>query len=319
MGPQAQRVGLPGHQDRRIPRAATGPRSDGRADQPTPRPNRDLGSGYRPGRPVRPAIRRSQLLGRRSYGVTSRGACSRPSRPPGLVTANLHATERRADCCLSSQGAANDLRCVCAACSLQAKALAGDGTAWHNGASVGLHGSASAPGYRSGPDCSRFARCSGRMPEAVHLPRRRCACVDFAGGLVVHLNCGVAGLVAALVLGTRRGYGSENLAPFNLALAVIGTGMLWVGWFGFNGGSALGAGSRAAMAIVVTHLAACAGALAWMFLEWWTRGSPGARHDFRCHRRFGNDHARLRLRHAGTGPDHRRHRRRDLLLGPAPG
>jgi Amt family ammonium transporter len=98
--------------------------------------------------------------------------------------------------------------------------------------------------------------------------------LDFAGGLVVHLNCGVAGLVAALVLGTRRGYGHENLAPFNLALAVIGTGMLWVGWFGFNGGSALSAGSRAAMAIVVTHLAACAGALAWMFLEWWTRGKP---------------------------------------------
>ena len=98
--------------------------------------------------------------------------------------------------------------------------------------------------------------------------------LDFAGGLVVHLNCGVAGLVAALVLGARRGYGHENLAPFNLTLAVIGTGMLWVGWFGFNGGSALSAGSRAAMAIVVTHLAACAGALAWMFLEWWTRSKP---------------------------------------------
>jgi Amt family ammonium transporter len=98
--------------------------------------------------------------------------------------------------------------------------------------------------------------------------------LDFAGGLVVHLNCGVAGLVAALVLGARRGYGTENLAPFNLTLAVIGTGMLWVGWFGFNGGSALSSGGRAAMAIVVTHLAACAGALAWMFLEWWTRGKP---------------------------------------------
>jgi Amt family ammonium transporter len=80
--------------------------------------------------------------------------------------------------------------------------------------------------------------------------------------------------VAALVLGARRGYGQDNLAPFNLALAVIGTGLLWVGWFGFNGGSALSAGSRATMAIVVTHLAACAGALAWMFLEWWTRGKP---------------------------------------------
>ena len=98
--------------------------------------------------------------------------------------------------------------------------------------------------------------------------------IDFAGGLVVHLNCGVAGLVAAYMLGARRGYGSENLAPHDLALAVIGVGLLWVGWFGFNGGSALGANSRAAMAIVSTHLAASAGAFTWMALEWWTRGKP---------------------------------------------
>jgi len=98
--------------------------------------------------------------------------------------------------------------------------------------------------------------------------------IDFAGGLVVHLNAGSAGLVAALVIGKRRGYGSENLSPHDLTLAVIGTGLLWVGWFGFNGGSALGANSRAAMAIVSTHLAACAGAFIWMALEWWTRGKP---------------------------------------------
>jgi Amt family ammonium transporter len=98
--------------------------------------------------------------------------------------------------------------------------------------------------------------------------------IDFAGGTVVHLNAGVAGLVAAYVLGARRGYGSDNLAPYDLALAVIGTGLLWVGWFGFNGGSALGANSRAAMAIVSTHLAASAGAFTWMALEWWTRGKP---------------------------------------------
>jgi ammonium transporter, Amt family len=98
--------------------------------------------------------------------------------------------------------------------------------------------------------------------------------LDFAGGTVVHLNAGVAGLVAAYVLGSRRGYGSENLAPFDLSLAVIGTGLIWVGWFGFNGGSALGANSRAVFAIVATHLAACAGALTWMALEWWTRGKP---------------------------------------------
>ena len=98
--------------------------------------------------------------------------------------------------------------------------------------------------------------------------------IDFAGGTVVHLNAGVAGLTAAYVLGARRGYGHENLAPFDLSLAVIGTGLLWVGWFGFNGGSALGANGRAAMAIVATHLAASAGAFTWMALEWWTRGKP---------------------------------------------
>jgi Amt family ammonium transporter len=98
--------------------------------------------------------------------------------------------------------------------------------------------------------------------------------LDFAGGTVVHLNAGIAGLVAALVLGARRGYGSENLAPYDLSMAVIGTGLLWVGWFGFNGGSALGANSRAGFAIVATHLAASAGAMTWMFLEWWTRGKP---------------------------------------------
>ncbi|MEI8276133.1 MAG: ammonium transporter [Hyphomicrobiales bacterium] len=98
--------------------------------------------------------------------------------------------------------------------------------------------------------------------------------VDFAGGLVVHLNAGVAGLVAAIVVGKRRGYGSENLSPHDLSLAVIGTGLLWVGWMGFNGGSALGANSRAVMAIVSTHLAASAGAFTWMALEWWTRGKP---------------------------------------------
>jgi Amt family ammonium transporter len=98
--------------------------------------------------------------------------------------------------------------------------------------------------------------------------------LDFAGGTVVHINAGIAGLVAALVLGKRHGYGEENLAPYDLTMAVIGTGLLWVGWFGFNGGSALGAGSRASLAILVTHLAACAGALTWMAIEWASRGKP---------------------------------------------
>ena len=102
----------------------------------------------------------------------------------------------------------------------------------------------------------------------------RAGVLDFAGGTVVHLNAGIAGLVAAYVLGKRQGYGTDNFAPHDLSLAVIGTGLLWVGWLGFNGGSALGAGWRAAFAITATHLAASTGALTWMFLEWWTRGKP---------------------------------------------
>src|SRR5436305_2186402 len=98
--------------------------------------------------------------------------------------------------------------------------------------------------------------------------------IDFAGGLVVHLSAGIGGLVAAKVIGRRYGYGNENLAPFDLSLAVIGTGLLWVGWFGFNGGSALTAGSRAVMAITATHLAACAGALTWGAIEWARRRKP---------------------------------------------
>ena len=98
--------------------------------------------------------------------------------------------------------------------------------------------------------------------------------LDFAGGTVVHINAGVAGLVAALVVGNRMGFGRENLAPYDLSMAVVGTGLLWVGWFGFNGGSALSAGSRAVFAIVSTHLSACAGAVAWTVLEWLHRGKP---------------------------------------------
>jgi Amt family ammonium transporter len=98
--------------------------------------------------------------------------------------------------------------------------------------------------------------------------------LDFAGGLVVHLSAGVGGLVAAKVMGRRHGYGTENLSPFDLSLAVVGTGLLWVGWFGFNGGSALSANSRAVMAIIATHLAACSGALTWGAIEWTIRRKP---------------------------------------------
>jgi len=102
----------------------------------------------------------------------------------------------------------------------------------------------------------------------------RAGVLDFAGGTVVHLNAGVAGLVGACVVGKRRGYGADNFAPYNVSLAVIGAGLLWVGWFGFNGGSALAANSRAVFAIVATHLAASAAASTWMALEWFTRGKP---------------------------------------------
>lgn len=97
---------------------------------------------------------------------------------------------------------------------------------------------------------------------------------DFAGGAVVHINAGVAGLVCAVVLGKRLGYGHDNLAPYNLALAVLGACLLWVGWFGFNAGSAVGAGGRAGMAMLVTQIAAGAGTLAWALAEWMARGKP---------------------------------------------
>ncbi|WP_274705043.1 ammonium transporter [Acetobacter vaccinii] len=97
---------------------------------------------------------------------------------------------------------------------------------------------------------------------------------DFAGGTVVHINAGVAGLVCALVLGRRRGYGHEDLSPFNLTYAVIGASLLWVGWFGFNAGSSLGAGGRAGMAMVTTQVAAAGAGISWMLMEWMRAGKP---------------------------------------------
>jgi Amt family ammonium transporter len=98
--------------------------------------------------------------------------------------------------------------------------------------------------------------------------------LDFAGGTVVHINSGVAALVGAMVLGRRRGYGTENMAPHNLILSVIGASMLWVGWFGFNAGSAVAANGSAGMAMAVTQIATAAAALSWMFAEWISRGKP---------------------------------------------
>ena len=92
--------------------------------------------------------------------------------------------------------------------------------------------------------------------------------LDFAGGTVVHINSGIAGLVAALVLGKRTGFGTESLAPHNMVLSVIGAALLWVGWFGFNAGSAVAANGTAGMAMAVTQIAAAAAALAWLACEW---------------------------------------------------
>ncbi|HTL75314.1 MAG TPA: ammonium transporter [Casimicrobiaceae bacterium] len=98
--------------------------------------------------------------------------------------------------------------------------------------------------------------------------------LDFAGGTVVHINAGIAGLVCALVLGKRLGYGREAMAPHNLTLTLIGASLLWVGWFGFNAGSAVASNARAGMAMFVTQFATAVAALAWMFTEWIAKGRP---------------------------------------------
>jgi Amt family ammonium transporter len=98
--------------------------------------------------------------------------------------------------------------------------------------------------------------------------------LDYAGGTVVHINAGIAGLATCLVLGKRLGYGRETMAPYNLTYTMIGASLLWVGWFGFNAGSAVAADGRAGMAMAVTQIATAAAALGWMFAEWITKGKP---------------------------------------------
>ena len=98
--------------------------------------------------------------------------------------------------------------------------------------------------------------------------------IDFAGGLVVHATCGVGALVAAMMLGPRKGFPGGSLVPHNRPMVVMGAAMLWVGWFGFNGGSAVAADSSATMAILVTHISAAVGALTWMSVEWIKTGKP---------------------------------------------
>ncbi len=98
--------------------------------------------------------------------------------------------------------------------------------------------------------------------------------IDFAGGTVVHINAGIAGLMCAIVLGKRKGLGHDDMSPYNLTYAVIGASLLWVGWFGFNAGSAVGANGRAGMAMAATQIATAAAALGWMFVEWIVKGKP---------------------------------------------
>ncbi|MBT3048593.1 MAG: ammonium transporter [Candidatus Thiodiazotropha sp. (ex Lucina pensylvanica)] len=99
---------------------------------------------------------------------------------------------------------------------------------------------------------------------------------DFAGGTVVHITAGVAALVAAVVMGPRRGFGTASMMPHNMTMTIAGAGMLWVGWFGFNGGSALASDGNAAMAMLVTHISAATGAMTWMVREWIKFGKPSA-------------------------------------------
>lgn len=98
--------------------------------------------------------------------------------------------------------------------------------------------------------------------------------LDFAGGAVVHISSGVSALVCAIVIGRRHGFGTEHITPHSLPMTLLGTGLLWAGWFGFNGGSARGANAAAANALVVTHLAAVSAALSWVVIEWQHRGKP---------------------------------------------
>ena len=100
--------------------------------------------------------------------------------------------------------------------------------------------------------------------------------LDFAGGTVVHITAGVGALVAAMVVGNRKGFGTRQMTPHNMTMTMMGAGMLWVGWFGFNGGSALAANGDAAMAMLVTHISAAAGAITWMIYEWIKFGKPTA-------------------------------------------
>ncbi|MGF6471874.1 Amt family ammonium transporter [Paraburkholderia youngii] len=140
--------------------------------------------------------------------------------------------------------------------------------------------------------------------------------LDFAGGTVVHINAGIAGLVCCLVLGKRVGYGKESMAPHNLTLTLIGGAMLWVGWFGFNAGSAVAADGRAGFAMFATQVATAAAALAWMFAEWAAKGKPSVLGIVSgAVRGSGGGDAGVGLRRHGRRAGDRHRRGCGLLLG----
>ena len=156
--------------------------------------------------------------------------------------------------------------------------------------------------FWAGPDAYTDAGGGrrGRAPTAGFLFQK--GALDFAGGTVVHINAGIAGLVGALMIGKRIGYGTTAMPPHNVPMVMIGASLLWVGWFGFNVGSGLEANGFTGMVFANTILATAAAALAWSFAEWIHRGTPtmlGAR--LGCGRRPRRDHAGLRL----GGPDGR--------------
>jgi Amt family ammonium transporter len=127
--------------------------------------------------------------------------------------------------------------------------------------------------YWPGPDAYTNAKAAEAANATAGFLFQKGA-IDFAGGTVVHVNAGIAGLVGALVLGKRLGYGKESMAPHSLTMTMIGASMLWIGWFGFNVGSNLEANGSAALAFINTHTATAAAAIAWMFGEWIFRGKP---------------------------------------------
>ena len=125
-----------------------------------------------------------------------------------------------------------------------------------------------------GPDAYTDAATRRRAESAKAGCLWQKGALDFAGGTVVHINAGIAGLVGAYVIGKRVGYGKEAMAPHNLTLTMIGASLLWVGWFGFNAGSALEADDTAALAFINTFLATACAVLSWMFGEWMIKGKP---------------------------------------------